>query len=280
MKRRYKLAMGSIVLGVAAWLAGLRRFAPTLLALAIAAVSLRAAADDTQTLSLRDGTSVTGVVVEYIEGDRVTLRLPNGDTRRIAWADLALVPSAPPIVTLPLAPPRPSPYHAREAPPATPDEHELSGASLAFGVQGALNSPLGPLALAVDYFPWPWVGVEGLVAMPVGPEPVTLGENVVVELKFGGGFGMGLGVGFAQAFTKAADSGDHPGVTSYFTADCSHISFEVTPHLVLRATLGLAYALNNGDYCSAHPDSCPRVGEVPVTGIFSALWGFDLGGGG
>ena len=55
-----------------------RRMLAPLACCALMAAAARA--QDTQSVTLVDGTVVTGEVVEYVAGDHVTVKLANGDT--------------------------------------------------------------------------------------------------------------------------------------------------------------------------------------------------------
>jgi hypothetical protein len=267
--------------------------AAPLLLLVLSLGAPRALADDTQTVSLRDGTSVTGTVVEYIQGDHVTMQLPNGERRRLEWAALATPPSAPLVDTLPLSPEfnrlhRPLPA-ATETPhddgasttpqPDVEPEGLPSFSRVAFGLQTAYDSPFGPLALTIDYFPIQWIGVEGAVAMPIFDEPATLGESVMFNWRPGdpwGDLAIGFGVGVAQSFTKTIVPGVSPGVTNYLTLDVGHVELTATPHILIRGSFGLAAILNNADYCQQHPEACPELAEAPISATLSAMWIYDF----
>jgi hypothetical protein len=334
-------------------------------------------AQQTQTISLNDGTSVTGDVVEYVAGDHVTLSLPSGEKRRIAWGDLAL-PAHPPTVggpataVQPLPPPPAAPTGmvvlkdgtvvrgpvlesiqgdhvtvqnsdgtSRRFPwdqvafvmsgtapsgvavgpstsittttwqtsgPVVGELARLGGlagvqlgalagndtattvdwpepdrspptvmpARLSLGVQGGVDSVLGYMSLDAEYFPFSWLGLQAQLGLPIADEPVTLAESLLVEWRLGAGLTQGLGVGLAHTFAKTVIPGQDPGVIQYITADCSHLTYYFVPQLGVRATIGFALALGNTDYCTAHPEACPQLADIPITGSLTLLWNLDL----
>ena len=257
-----------------------------------------ARAQDTQTITLVDGTTVTGEVVEYVAGDHVTVKLPDGDSRRIEWRNLASGAHAPRVDT------GPAPSAAPAALPAQPvevsngplewsprlgelrpelDVDRESGWSpiVQLGVQGGYASPFGYLSLVADYFPWLWpalrgIGLELTVAMPVADEPVTLGETLLLGFDIGI-IQFGFGAGFAEAFTRTIVPGDHPGVSTLFTADLSHLAIDITKQIWIRGRWGLALFMS-GDYCTTHPEACPQLSNfIPFYGDAALGWTFDFG---
>jgi hypothetical protein len=267
------------------------RLFSVLLAACGVAMALRAPADDAQTVTLRDGTSLTGEVVEFVENDHVTLKLASGETRRIAWSDLAIPAHAPKIETadppptpLPLAPEAPPRPRSTQILPEDLRPEYLASAGptgrLSFGAQVGIDSPLGDLALLVDYFPITVLGIEAAVSMPIEDEPVTFGEMLLLDIPLASILSMGGGVGFAQSMTKTIIPGDTPGVSHYLNLDCTHLGFSFTPNVTLRGTLGYTIGLNNGDYCKAHPEACPQLSSVALSGTFALFWNFNFGGGG
>jgi hypothetical protein len=306
--------------------------APLAPALGCSLLAAAAAAQDVQSIKLADGSVVTGEVVEYVAGDHVTVKLADGDTRRIQWRNLASPAHAPRVdaapsasaaapapapssgATAPSAPlpllPAPSPLEPTGPEPAaapapaesfsgalewSPRLGELRPAvgverdsgwspQLSLGVQGGWASPFGYLSLVADYFPWLWpalrgVGFELTVAMPVADEPVTLGETLLLGFDIGI-VQLGFGAGLAQSFTREIIPGDHPGLTTLFTADLSHVGIEITRELWIRARWGMAFFLS-GDYCTTHPEACPQLSNfVPFYGDATVGWTFDFAGSG
>ncbi len=218
------------------------RLVPVLLVSCGLAVAARSMADDTQTITLRDGTSLTGEVVEFVENDHVTLKLASGETRRVAWSELAIPAHAPKIDTaepppapptpLPLAPETPRPRSTQILPEDLRPEYLASAGPtgrVSFGAQGGLDSPFGGLALLIDYFPITVLGIEAAVSMPIDDEPVTFGEMLLLDVPLAGVLSMGGGVGFAQSLTKTIVPGDVAGVSHFLTIDCTHLGVSFTP---------------------------------------------------
>ena len=75
-----------------------------------------AAAAETRTIQLQNGTIYSGELVEWVPGDHVTLQLVTGEIRRIPWTDLAQQPPPPPVVPPPPGTP-PEGYPPNVAPP-------------------------------------------------------------------------------------------------------------------------------------------------------------------
>ena len=73
----------------------MRRVRGWIAACACALVATRAAAAQREMVTLRDGSSVEGALVEYAEGDHVTLRLDDGTERRFDWLDIDSARQAP-----------------------------------------------------------------------------------------------------------------------------------------------------------------------------------------
>ena len=170
--------------------------------LAIALFAPRARAEDVQTLTLTDGTTVTGEVIEFVAADHVTLKLPTGETRRVEWIELAAPAKAPDVE----ASSSPSWNHTDRAQLHGIPDYSLSRllgnddkttvvdwrepdrtaptimpSRLSLGMQSGYGSRLGYLALAADYFPISSVGLATTVAMPIAGEPVTFGEMLLFE---------------------------------------------------------------------------------------------------
>jgi hypothetical protein len=273
-----------------------------------------AEAQQTQSVTLRDGTTVTGEIVEYLLDDHVTLRLSTGATRRVAWSELAS-PVAPPAVgapatpPLPLPPPAPPPAPAPPpplvAPPAPVDEPQTATPSgsipyelrpehgvdsdtawllrpPAIGIQTGYGAPEGDLALVLENrMLGGWVVVQALLGTPVADTPWSFGANLLLDGRFGN-FGFGGGVGIADSFTKTIVPGSHPAPVTFLVTDVSHFSWYVTRQLAARASLGMTVPLNDRTYCVAHAGACPEpVGAdsapLSLSGTLTVLFAFDFG---
>jgi hypothetical protein len=67
-------------------------------------VSRSARADLDYLVTLKDGSTYQGALVEYAPNDHVTLHLATGETKRFAWTQIAM-PNLPPVPMAPVSPP-------------------------------------------------------------------------------------------------------------------------------------------------------------------------------
>jgi hypothetical protein len=81
-----------------------------------------AAAAETRTVQLQNGTIYSGELVEWVPEDHVTLRLITGEIHRIPWSELALQPQQPPPGAPPPVAPPSAPLLVVPPPPIPPPD--------------------------------------------------------------------------------------------------------------------------------------------------------------
>ncbi len=251
---------------------------------------------------LKDGTLLRGDVLEWFQGDHVTLRLSDGEVKRFGWSRVALVASsafrggvrtdsvttttaitssrsAPSADSSPSTPAAPAtdaddvvkttwPEPDRTAPP-------IMTSRLALGLDTGYRAPLGRFGLDAGWYPLRWIGFAFGYGLPVDG-PSTTAENLFVTWPIAGPVEMGIGAGLAQSFVGGSNGG-HSGVVSNLDLEALHLTFFGTRSLSVRASLGYALNLSGGDYCDAHPTLCP--GTHTLYSTAGIAWNFDLGAG-
>ncbi|MBS2032920.1 MAG: hypothetical protein JST54_33920 [Deltaproteobacteria bacterium] len=240
----------------------------------------------------KNGAVFLGQVVELVEDDHVTVRLPDGQVVSFPW-DLIKsvnVPHESSEATPPAAGGRlpekqagardgGSP-RAQNQPPGTADDDLTEPPSLAprlaSGLQAGYGTPLGPVGLDVDFYPWSWLGLEVAAGLPVLGAPPSFSEGLIFNWPvFSMNFEMGLGVAVAQRLVPPANGSGGLQVINFVEGDCSHFTYYATRSLAFRVSLGITLPLGDFDICDQNPNACPHV--TPVSGTGTILWNFDLG---
>ena len=342
----------------------------TAIAASALSIVVPARAETTELVMLKDGTSISGALLEFTDGDHITIRLPTGETRRVEWSDIASssqLPGptsilAPPPAPPPLVPTTPAPNRSvvvlkdgsvvsgevlesiqgdhvtirtaddavkrfdwsnvsfvvnggfslpnmsgattttsglpsgaqttivtppsvtyaaanRDLPTVTtwpePDREArpILASRLALGLESSFGGPLGRYALDAGWYPIRWVGFDVAVGLPLAGAPTTTAENMFFAWPIFGPVEMGFGAGLAQSFVDGANGG-HSGVVSNLELEAAHLTLFFTRELSLRGGMGIDLNLSGGSYCDAHPDTCPRMNTLNGTATLS--WNFDL----
>jgi hypothetical protein len=256
--------------------------------LAALVVAMPARAGEVQTLTMRDGSKVTGEIVEYVAGDHVVVQIAPGERMRVDWEVLASPPGAPRVDTG-----TPSQARAGEGPGgeersggeerAAPERDERPGRRMSLGVETGIPSPLGYVALMANTFPFRgarWLGLEVAVGMPIQNEPVTMAESLVLDFSSSSGrVGIGFAAGVAQSFVKGVLPTDHAGIINTVALDLTHLTINFIPQLTLRLGWGWA-AFINGGYCKPHPEACPQLANagdhLSFYGHSALMWTLDF----
>src|SRR5262245_58684448 len=67
----------------------------TALTIAFAGILASASGDTNYVVQLKNGTTLKGQLLERLPGDHITLKLPSGEKKRFAWADVDSIEEAP-----------------------------------------------------------------------------------------------------------------------------------------------------------------------------------------
>ena len=289
---------------------GLVRAAPALLA----AVFLLAPAARARTLrevvTLVDGSTYQGELVEKVPGDHVTLQLATGEIKRFEWSQLASAidesatgsapESAPARPHDPASPPEPE-FPPEPAPPLPPEPPaDLPGpetgrplvdwpepdrtppammaSRFSLGLVGG-SSPLGYGALEAEVYPWDensfTIGLHAAFG-PWGALGPTASGMVTFEWPLAAWIQQGLGVGLTRSFGSAPTAFGAPASPSsvtFFDADCTHFSFFLTRSVMFRTTLGFSFPTSAGCGIGNACGNWSSLGPIILTGAL--LWNFD-----